>query len=98
MIVMLRRIYDVNCLVATLEPVLYERQQHAILFVIAVKKRADMMYFAKLRAGKGNWRRGLLHVYSSLIMDRPGDGTALRLICTLVAAPNVRLLSTVPDE
>ena len=61
MIMMLRGIYDVNCLVATLEPILYKRQQYAILFVIAVKKCADMTYSVELRAGKGNWRHGLLH-------------------------------------
>src|SRR6266481_4925995 len=59
MIMMLRRIYDVNCLVATFEAVLYERKQHAILFVVAVKKRADMTYFAELGASKGNWRSSL---------------------------------------
>src|SRR6202140_2016725 len=61
MIIMLRGTYDVNCLVATLEPILYKRQQYAILFVIAVKKCADMTYFVELRAGKGNWCHGLLH-------------------------------------
>jgi hypothetical protein len=48
-------------LVATLEPVLYERKQHAILFVVAVKKRANMTHFAELGAGKGNGRHGPLH-------------------------------------
>jgi hypothetical protein len=72
MVMLLRRIYDVNCLVAAFEAFLYERKQHAILFVIAVKKRTDMTYLAELRAGKGDWRQG--------------DGTALYLICTLVAA------------
>jgi hypothetical protein len=79
MIMMLRRIYDVNRLVATLEPVLYEWQQYAVLFVVAVKKRADMAYFAELRAGKGNWRQGLLHgVYLALlwIAREPGRPSA----------------------
>jgi hypothetical protein len=61
MIMVLRGIYDVNCLVATLEPILYKRQQYAILFVIAVKKCADMTCFVELRAGKGDWCHGLLH-------------------------------------
>jgi hypothetical protein len=61
MILMLPRIYNVNRLVATLEPVLYEWQQHAILFVVAVKKRTDVPYFAEHGTGKGNWRHSFLH-------------------------------------
>jgi hypothetical protein len=33
---------DVNRLVATLEPILNERQQHSILFFVAIEKRADV--------------------------------------------------------
>ena len=67
-----------NRLVATLEPVLYEWQQYAILFVVAIKKRTDMTYFAELRAGKGNWRHGLLHgVFLTLIMDRRETASCL---------------------
>ncbi len=42
MIRILIRIYHVNCFVATFKPVLDERQQHAILIVVAVEERADM--------------------------------------------------------
>jgi hypothetical protein len=45
MIPTLIRIHDVNHLVATLEPVFDERKQHAILFVVAIEKCADMTYF-----------------------------------------------------
>jgi hypothetical protein len=51
MVVTLIRIHDVNGLVATSEPVLNERKQHAILFVVAIEKCADMTYFAELGAG-----------------------------------------------
>jgi hypothetical protein len=61
MVVTLIGIHNVNRLVATLEPVLNERQQHAILFFVAIEKRADMTHFAELGAGKGNGCRGLLH-------------------------------------
>jgi hypothetical protein len=64
----LRRIYDVNCLVATFEAILYERKQHAVLFVVAIEKRADVTYVAQLGTGKGNWRHGLVHgVYLALL-------------------------------
>jgi hypothetical protein len=42
MVTKLLRVNDVNSLVATLEAVLYEWQQDAIFFVIAVEKRAHM--------------------------------------------------------
>src|ERR1700730_1940970 len=54
MVVTLIRINEGNRLVATLEPVLNERKQHAILFVGAIEERTDMTCFAKLGAGKGN--------------------------------------------
>jgi hypothetical protein len=54
MVETLIRINHVNRLVATREPVLNERKQHAILFVVAVEKRAHMTCFAELRAGKGD--------------------------------------------
>jgi hypothetical protein len=41
-------IHDVNRFVATLEPVLNERKQHAIFLVVAIEKRADMTHFAEL--------------------------------------------------
>jgi hypothetical protein len=61
MVVTLIRIHDVNRLVATLEPVLNERKQHAILFLVAIEKCTDMTHFAELGAGKGNRCCGLLH-------------------------------------
>ena len=54
MVVPLIRINEVNRLVATLEPVLNERKQHAILFVGAIEERTDMTSCAKLGSGKGN--------------------------------------------
>src|SRR5208283_5470400 len=59
------RIHDVDRLVAALEPVLNERQQHAIFLIVAIEKRADMTYFAELGAGKGNRCSRLLHGVSS---------------------------------
>src|ERR1700722_15503893 len=68
MIVMLPWIYNVDGLIATPEPVLYEWKQHAVLFVVAVKKRTDVTYIAELGAGKGNWGRSVLHgVYLALL-------------------------------
>ena len=61
MVMALIRIYDVNRLVAALEPVLNERKQHAILFVFAVEERTYMTRFAEVGAGKGNGRRGRFH-------------------------------------
>jgi hypothetical protein len=72
MIVMLPWIYHVDGLIAALKPVLYEWKQHAVLFVVTVKKRADVTHVAQLGTGKGNWRHGLLHgIYLAFIMDRP---------------------------
>ncbi len=56
MIVMLLWTYHVDCLIAALESVLYEREQYAILFVVAVEKRTDVTYVAELGTGKGNGR------------------------------------------
>jgi hypothetical protein len=39
MIVMLPWTYNVDGLIATLKPVLYEWKQHAVLFVVAIEKR-----------------------------------------------------------
>jgi hypothetical protein len=61
MIVMLLRTYHVDGLIAALKTVLYERKQHAVLFVGAVKKRTDVTYVTQLGTGKGNWRHGLPH-------------------------------------
>src|SRR5258708_12691064 len=55
------RINDVNRLVSPLEPIPNERQQHAILFVIAIEKRADMTCLAKLRSGQRDGRRAFSH-------------------------------------
>jgi hypothetical protein len=55
------RVNDVNRLVTTVEPVFNERKQHAILFVVAIEKCANMTYFAELGAGKGNRCCGLFH-------------------------------------
>jgi hypothetical protein len=52
---------NVNSFVATVEPVPYERKQHAILFVVAIKKCADVAHFAELATRKGNRCTGLLH-------------------------------------
>jgi hypothetical protein len=60
MVTTLIRVNDVNCLVTTLEPVTNERKQDAILFVVAIKKCADMTYIAELGAGQGNWCYGIL--------------------------------------
>jgi hypothetical protein len=46
MIATLIWIHDMNRLVAALEPIFNERQQYAILLVIAVEKRADVTDFA----------------------------------------------------
>jgi hypothetical protein len=61
MIVMLPWVYHVNGFVATLEPVFDERKQHSIFFLVAVKKCADMPYFAELGPGKENWSHVVLH-------------------------------------
>jgi hypothetical protein len=61
MVVTLVRIYDMHSFVATGEPVLNEWKQYAILFLVIVKKSADMSNFAKLGAGEGNRGRGLIH-------------------------------------
>src|ERR1700674_3469134 len=79
MIMMLRGIYDVNRLIATLKPVLYEWKQHAVLFVVAVEKRTDVTYVAQLGTGKGNWCHGVLHgAYLALlwIAREPGRPSA----------------------
>jgi hypothetical protein len=60
-VAMLIGIHDVNGSVASLEAVLNKRKQHAVFFVVAVEKRADMTYFAELRTGERNWYRSLLH-------------------------------------
>jgi hypothetical protein len=44
----------VNGFVARFQPVLDERKQDAIFFLVVVEKRADVTRFAQLRAGKGN--------------------------------------------
>jgi hypothetical protein len=68
MIVILPLIYYVDRLIAALKPVFYERKQHAVLFVVAIEKRAHVTYVAQLGAGKGNWCRSLLHgVYLALL-------------------------------
>jgi hypothetical protein len=61
MVMALIGIHDVNRLIATLETVFDERKQHAILFVVAIEKCADMTYFTELGTGKGNRCSGLLH-------------------------------------
>src|SRR5579864_3492910 len=68
MTVMLPWIYHVDGLIAAFKAVLYEWKQRAVLFVVAVKKRTDVMHVAQLGTGKGNWRHGLLHgVYLALL-------------------------------
>jgi hypothetical protein len=51
MILALLRIQYVNRFVARFQPILYEREQHAIFFLVIVKKRADVTNFAKLGPG-----------------------------------------------
>lgn len=62
---MLAWINDVDGFVAALEAVLNERQQHAILFLITVEKRAHMTDISELGAGERNRGCGALHVRSS---------------------------------
>jgi len=54
MVLTLLRVQDVNGFVARFQPVLYERKQDAIFFLVVVKKRADVTRLTKLGAGKGN--------------------------------------------
>jgi hypothetical protein len=61
MVGVLIRIHDMDGFVATLEPVLYERKQYSVLFLVAIEKRADMTRFAELRTGKGNGYRDPFH-------------------------------------
>jgi hypothetical protein len=65
MVLTLIRINHVNRLVATLEPILNERKQHAILFVVAVEERTNMTCFLELGASKGNWSRDRLRYASA---------------------------------
>lgn len=68
MIVMLPRTYNVDGLISALKAVLYEWQQHAVLFIVAVEKRTDVTYVAQLGTGKGNWRRGLFHAINLVLL------------------------------
>src|SRR4051812_12426387 len=54
MVAALIGIHEVNRFVATLEPILDERKQHAIFLILAVKERAHMTYLAELGSRKGN--------------------------------------------
>src|SRR5467141_4402179 len=65
MVMVLIRINDVNRLVSPLEPIPNERQQHAILFFIAIEKRADMTCLAELRPSQRDGRRDCSHSSSS---------------------------------
>ena len=51
MVLTLVRVQDMNGLVAGLQPVFYERKQHAVFFLVAVEERADVPGFTKLRPG-----------------------------------------------
>jgi hypothetical protein len=62
---MLTRINHVNRLVATLEPVLDEGEQNAILFFFAIEKRADMTRVTELGSGKGDGSSDPTHVVVS---------------------------------
>jgi hypothetical protein len=42
--------------VAGLQPILYEKKQHAIFFLVVVKKRPDVAGFAELGPGERNGR------------------------------------------
>ncbi len=83
MTVTLPCIYHVDGPVAALKPVLDEGKQHAVLFVGAVEKRADVTYVAQLGTGQGNWRRGLRHgVYLDLLWIARETGRQRRLLST----------------
>jgi hypothetical protein len=86
MVMMLIRINDVNRLVTTLEPVLNERKQHAILFVVAVEERTDMTYFVKLGTGKMNGRRGRLHMVVFPPCRSPAMRVSMTPVCTTLSA------------
>jgi hypothetical protein len=66
---------NVNRLVATVEPVLDERKQHAIFLLVTVEERTYMACFAKLGAGKRNRCRACLHA-ALLSRGSPASRTA----------------------
>src|SRR5471032_2905503 len=87
MIVMLRWIHNVDGLIATLKPVLYEWKQHAVLFVFAVEKRTDVTDVAQMGTGKGNWCHSLFHGVPSPYYESPARRDPPRCrFCTLAAA------------
>ena len=51
MVLTLRRVEDMNGLIAGLQPVLYEWKQHAVFFLVAVEKRTDVTGFAEMGPG-----------------------------------------------
>ena len=52
MVLTLLRVQDVNGLVARFQPVLYERKQDAIFFLVIIEKRTDVTRLTQLGAGK----------------------------------------------
>src|SRR5579862_5852958 len=60
-VVTLMGIDNVNRLVATVEPVLDEREQHAIFLLVTVEERTYVACFSELGAGKRNRCRVCLH-------------------------------------
>ena len=62
MLAPLVRIHDVNSPVAACKPILDEREQHAVFFVIAVEERTDMACCVELRPSKSDWRHRRFHL------------------------------------
>jgi hypothetical protein len=61
MILTLIRIYDMNRLVATLKPILYEWEQDSVLLVRIVEESTDVTRLVELGSSERNGSRGLLH-------------------------------------
>src|SRR5437016_3573185 len=55
MVTTLVAIHDMHRLVAAREPILNEREQHLILFLLVVEERTHMTSFGELGAGKADW-------------------------------------------
>ena len=67
MVLTLLRVQDVNGLVARFQPVLYERKQDAIFFLVIVEKRANVTGFAEMGPSQGNGCGDALH---RLLLDK----------------------------
>ena len=91
MVVMLTRINHVNRLVATLEPVLDEGEQDAILFFFTIEKRADMTRVAELGSGKGDGRSDPAHFVVSYMGNAGLFTLALRNDAFLVTTHHTEM-------